>query len=65
MKPLRLLRKRAGFRYRYYPNCEASAWLCELLQAKSLTQFQIEGFRKFMGMQIDIEIHSQASSKSN
>lgn len=51
-----LLRKRAGFRYRYYPNCEASVWLCQLLHRRSLTQGQFEGFRKFLGMQIDIEI---------
>lgn len=56
MKPLLLLRKRAGFRYRYYPNCEASIWLCQLLGRKSLTKGQIEGFRRFMNMQIDIEI---------
>ena len=56
MKPLRLLRKRAGFRYRYYPICEGSLWMCQLLHRKSLTQAQIEGLRKFLGLQIDIEL---------
>lgn len=63
MKPLRLIRKRAGFRYRYYPNCEGSIWLCQLLHRRSLTQNQIEGFRKFMGLQIDIEITPSTTAK--
>jgi len=56
MRSLKLLRKYTGCRYRYYPNCEASIWLCQLLNRRSLTKGQIEGFRKFLGMQIDIEI---------
>jgi hypothetical protein len=56
MKPLLLLRKRAGFRYRYYPNCPASLWLCALLERKSLSKEIIEGLRKHLGLQIDIDI---------
>jgi hypothetical protein len=65
MKTVKLIRKRAGFRFRYYPNCEASIWLCDFLHRKSLTKSQIEGFRKHLGIQIDIDVQPTPSNSQS
>lgn len=49
---LNLLKKRAGARFRYYPNCELSHLISRLMGRKSFTLPQI----REMKLSIDIEI---------
>lgn len=63
MKTL-ILKKHRAWGWRYYPICETSHLICDLLGRKSLTKWQIELIQKH-GWAIEFKIENSKSERSS
>ena len=54
MSKITLKKQRAGCRFRLYPACEASIWLCGAMGVKCLAPYFVAGLKKFFDLEVEI-----------